>query len=111
MKNFIWKENPSEEDIKEYHKRSKELTENFERRSYEVNDKIIISDNACSGHCGCYYQPDNSKIKLDVNKEYTIKEIHYFGGGCPSILLSILELPETHSYNTALPANWFKSLN
>ena len=111
MKNFKFKKNPSKEDIAEYHKKSQELTDNFERREYEIGNKIKISDNPCSGDCGCYYQPNKHKIKLDINKKYTIKKIHYFGGGCPAVLLSILELPETHLYNTALPANWFKVVN
>jgi hypothetical protein len=111
MKGYTFKENPSDEDIKEYHKKSQELTDNFERRNYVINGKIKISDNPCSGNCGCYYQPDKHKIKLDINKEYTIKKIHYFGGGCPAVLLSILELPETHDYLTSLPANWFKQIN
>lgn len=41
------------------------------------------------------------------NTEYTIKEIHNFGGGCPAILLEIEELPNTHSFNDAVGANWF----
>lgn len=108
MKNFEYKENPSEEDIAEYHRRSQELTDNFERRVFKEGDKIIISDNPCSASCGCYYQPEYNKIKLDINKVYTIEEIHYFGGGCPPVSLSILELPETKTFMNALPANWFK---
>lgn len=78
------------------------------RYQYRDGDNIEITNNNCGEHCRCL--PNDEKLlKRNVkrNTEYTIKKVHYFGGGCPSVLLEIEELPETHSFDKALPAIWF----
>lgn len=82
----------------------------FIRYNYKKGDKIIVNHNPCNSYCRCsYYSHKDFANKKGIceNTEYTIKEIHNFGGGCPAILLEIEELPNTHSFNDAVGANWF----
>lgn len=107
-KDTILPEEPTEQDIQDYNKLSKNYKDNFERREYKVGDKIQISDNPCSMSCGCYYKNNKHDEFIDINKIYTIKNIHHFGGGCPPLTLEIEELTQTHSNRTAITANIFK---
>lgn len=100
--------NPTEQDIINFHKLDENYRNNFKRRDYKIGDKIKISDNPCSMMCGCYWKNNKRDNFINPNTTYTIKNIHYFGGGCPPRLLEIEELPQTHSYDTAITANIFK---
>ena len=103
--------NPTEKQTNEYYKIDAILRRDFERRNYNIGDKIQISPNPCGAHCGCYVKDDVIKEHhIDKDKIYTIKHVHYFGGGCPSTLIEIEELPSTHSYENAITANGFKVL-
>ena len=107
-KDIILPKNPTDQDIEDYHKLSENYTNSFEKRDYNIGNKIIISDNPCSMACGCYWKNNERDSFINPNETYTIKHIHYFGGGCPPTLLEIEELSQTHSYNTAITANIFK---
>jgi len=101
--------NPSDKNKEDFTQIDKFLRETFKKLEYKIGDKIIINDNRCSSMCQCYYG-EHSKFTIDTSKIYTIKNIHYFGGGCPSELLEIEELPNTHSSHSSLPANWFEPI-
>jgi hypothetical protein len=107
-KDIILPKNPTNQDVEDYYKLSQNYTNFFEKRNYNIGDKIIISDNPCSMACGCYWKNNEHDNFINPNEIYTIKHIHYFGGGCPPTLLEIKELPQTHSYDTAINANIFK---
>ena len=80
----------------------------FIRYNWHVGDSVRIKRNQCGHSCGCYWTKDKYP-GINTKKTYTIKQIYYFGGGCPSTLLSLEELPETHGgIDNALPANWFQ---
>lgn len=110
-KDIILPENPTDQDIEDFYKISENYTNNFVRREYKIGDKIKVSDNPCSLHCGCYYKNDKFDNCVNPEQTYTIKEIHYFGGGCPARTLEIEELPQTHSSETAITANIFAVIN
>lgn len=110
-KDIIFPENLTDQDKEDFHKISENYTNAFIRREYKVGDKIKISDNPCSLHCGCYYKNNKFDSFIDVEKVYTIKKIHYFGGGCPAKTLEIEELPQTHSNNKSVTANIFAVIN
>jgi hypothetical protein len=107
-KDIILSKNPTEQDCKDYNKLDENYRNNFKRIDYKIGDKIIINDNPCGMSCKCYWKNDEHDNFINPNEIYTIKHVHYFGGGCPSILLEIEELPQTHSYETAINANIFK---
>lgn len=105
----------STKEIEEYRAIDKILKDTFVRTIYNPGDKVELVDNRCNAACGCFYDPQRiEKYKiyegliLDHSKTYTIKKLNYFGGGCPSVLLELEELPTTHTHETSLPANWFR---
>jgi len=103
--------NPTKENLDEYRDIDNQLHNNFEHKSYSIGDKIKLHYNPCSAPCNCYYnKKEHTFVTLKPNKIYTIKDIHYFGGGCPSVLLELEEIKSTHSYTKSLPANWFKPI-
>jgi hypothetical protein len=103
-------ENPTKQDTEDFHKLDENYRNSWKKRIYKVGDKIKISDNPCSMMCGCYYKNNKFDNFIDINTIYTVKEIHYFGGGCPPVLLEIEELPQTHSYEKSVTANIFEVL-
>lgn len=104
-----FRDNTVELTFKEYHETSRVLKDSFNKRTYHKGDKIVLSSNPCSMHCGCVYNNvKNNNIKLLPDVKYTIKKVNIFGGGCPSVILELEEFESTHSYNTSLPANWFE---
>ena len=109
LKEIIKITNPTNSNKKDFNQIDNFLKETFKKFDYKIGGKIIIYNNKCCVLCDCYYGK-HSKFTIDTNKIYTIKNIHYFGGGCPSRLLELEELSNTHSYETSLPANWFKPI-
>ena len=76
-------------------------------------DKVVVNDwKGCNIFCGCGKHGKRPHfIKSGVI--YTIKKVHHFGGGCPPVLLSIEELPQTQHkdwWKGALPAQWFDKI-
>jgi hypothetical protein len=107
-KDIIFPKNPTSQEVEEFKKLDKNYSDSWKKRNYNIGDKIMISDNPCSLSCNCYWHNDKNDNFVNPNETYTIKRVHYFGGGCPPRLLEIEELPQTHSYTTAVTANIFK---
>ena len=86
---------------------------NFIESKYEIGKKVTLNFNPCSQYCKCFWTKAKADF-LNQNEEYTIEDITYFGGGCPSVLLHLKEIkqtrksPNTKWWENGLPANWFK---
>jgi len=106
-KDYIFKKNPSQEDLEKFWKLDEETRKNFIKRDHNIGDKVKISDNPCSMYCGCFWKGDD---ELDIDKVYTIESFEYFGGGCPPKFLVFKEIKSKNQWNKGFPANWFETI-